>query len=99
MKRRLYTDININRVEKFLNKHLEDKPNLPSGFPPISSIELSINGACNRRCFLGTSSRGKNRTCHASSAGISHLSWAPQAVQVRSTCIFQGLRIRPTPLI
>ena len=52
MKRRLYTDININRVEKFLNKHLEDKPNLPSGFPPISSIELSINGACNRRCFF-----------------------------------------------
>ena len=52
MKKKLYTDINIKRLDKFLDKHLENKPNLPSGFPPISSIELSINGACNRRCVF-----------------------------------------------
>ncbi len=52
MKEKLYTDINIKRIDNFLNEHLEKSSNLRNGSPPISSIEISINGACNRRCFF-----------------------------------------------
>ena len=52
MKEKLYTDINIKRIDNFLNEHLEKSSNLKNGAPPISSIEISINGACNRRCFF-----------------------------------------------
>ena len=52
MKKKLYTDINISRIDNFLNDHLEKTENLENGIPPISSIEFSINGACNRRCFF-----------------------------------------------
>ena len=36
----------------FLDKHLEEAKNLEDGSPPFSSVEISINGACNRRCFF-----------------------------------------------
>ena len=52
MKKKLYTDINIKRIDNFLDKHLEEAKNLEDGSPPFSSVEISINGACNRRCFF-----------------------------------------------
>ena len=52
MKKKLYTDINISRIDNFLNDHLKKTKNLSNGLPPISSVEISINGACNRRCFF-----------------------------------------------
>ncbi len=52
MKKKLYTDINIKRIDNFLDKHLEVAKNLKNGIPPFSSVEISINGACNRRCFF-----------------------------------------------
>ena len=52
MKKRLFTDINIKRIDKFLDKHLDSAQNLKDGVPPFSSVEISINGACNRRCFF-----------------------------------------------
>ena len=52
MKKKLYTDINIKRIDSFLDKHLEIAKNLKDGAPPFSSVEISINGACNRRCFF-----------------------------------------------
>ena len=52
MKKKLYTDINIKRIDNFLDKHLEVAKNLKDGIPPFSSVEISINGACNRRCFF-----------------------------------------------
>ena len=52
MKKKLFTDINISRIDNFLNDHLEKTQNLPNDIPPISSVEISINGACNRRCFF-----------------------------------------------
>ena len=55
MKKKLYTDINIKRIDNFLDKHLEVAKNLKDGIPPFSSVEISINGACNRRCFLSKS--------------------------------------------
>jgi len=42
-------DYNIKRMEKFINHHLGGLKN-GDGVPPFSSIEFSINGACNRRC-------------------------------------------------
>ena len=51
-KKTLYTDINIKRMENFLDKHLENETYLPTGAPTFSSVEISINGACNRRCFF-----------------------------------------------
>ena len=52
MKKKLFQDININRLDKFLDIHLENESSLPNGVPTFSSIEFSINGACNRRCFF-----------------------------------------------
>ena len=52
MKKKLFTDINIKRIDDFLEKHLETAKNLRDGVPPFSSVEISINGACNRRCFF-----------------------------------------------
>ena len=52
MKKKLFTDINIKRIDDFLDKHLETAKNLRDGAPPFSSVEISINGACNRRCFF-----------------------------------------------
>ncbi len=51
-KKQLYTDLNIKRIEDFLDEHLKRQSDFPSGVPSISSIEISINGACNRRCFF-----------------------------------------------
>ena len=51
-KKTLYTDINIKRMENFLDKHLENETYLTTGAPTFSSVEISINGACNRRCFF-----------------------------------------------
>ena len=50
-KNKLFTDINIKRIDDFLNDHLNKDKILSNGFPTFSSIEFSINGACNRRCF------------------------------------------------
>tara|TARA_B110001454_G_C12684955_1_gene419768 strand:- start:147 stop:1073 length:927 start_codon:yes stop_codon:yes gene_type:complete len=52
VKKKLFQDININRLDKFLDIHLENESSLPNGVPTFSSIEFSINGACNRRCFF-----------------------------------------------
>ena len=52
MKKRLFTDINIKRIDEFLDKHLDGAQKLKDGVPPFSSVEISINGACNRRCFF-----------------------------------------------
>ena len=52
MKKKLFTDINISRIDNFLDDHLKKTKNLSNGIPPISSVEISINGACNRRCFF-----------------------------------------------
>ena len=51
-KNKLFTDINIKRIDDFLNDHLNKDKRLSNGFPTFSSIEFSINGACNRRCFF-----------------------------------------------
>lgn len=51
-KKQLFTDINIKRIDDFLDTHLRNEINLPTGVPTFSSIEISINGACNRRCFF-----------------------------------------------
>ncbi len=52
MKEKLYTDLNIKRVGDFVDEHLSRTENLENGAPPFSSVEISINGACNRRCFF-----------------------------------------------
>ena len=39
-------------MDNFLNDHLKREKKLSNGFPTFSSIEFSINGACNRRCFF-----------------------------------------------
>ena len=39
-------------IDNFLDKHLENAKNLSNGVPPFSSVEISINGACNRRCIF-----------------------------------------------
>ena len=41
-KKTLYTDINIKRMENFLDKHLENETYLPTGAPTFSSVEISI---------------------------------------------------------
>ena len=52
MKKKLFTDINIKRIDNFLDSHLDQQSELPNGVPIFSSVEISINGACNRRCFF-----------------------------------------------
>ena len=45
VKKILYTDINISRLDNFIDSHLNKNKKLPDGFPTFSSIEISINGA------------------------------------------------------
>jgi len=52
LKKKLFTDINIKRIDNFLENHLDEDKKLSNGLPTFSSIEFSINGACNRRCFF-----------------------------------------------
>jgi len=52
MKKRLFTDLNIKRIGDFVDLHYSKTPNLKNNVPPFSSIEISINGACNRRCHF-----------------------------------------------
>lgn len=49
-KKKLFIDKNIKRVGDFVNDHISKTKNLINDVPPFSSIEFSINGACNRRC-------------------------------------------------
>ena len=50
MKRKpLFKDLNIERLDKFVSKH-QSSNDMVNGYPVFSSIEFSINGACNRRC-------------------------------------------------
>ena len=51
-KKKLYTDINIQRIEDFVSDHVRKTKNLDGDVPPFSSVEFSINGSCNRRCFF-----------------------------------------------
>ena len=50
MKAPIFLDKNIKRIENFVEKYYEKERYLKNGYPIFSSIELSINGACNRRC-------------------------------------------------
>lgn len=45
----LYKDINIERLDNFVSDH-QSMQNTINGYPLFSSVEFSINGACNRRC-------------------------------------------------
>ena len=49
-KKKLFIDKNIKRVGDFVNDHISKTKNFINDVPPFSSIEFSINGACNRRC-------------------------------------------------
>ena len=51
MKKIFFKDINIDRVDNFLKKQNEYNINSQK-IPYIQSVEFSINGACNRRCFF-----------------------------------------------
>ena len=48
----LFIDKNIKRVGDFVNDHVSKAQNLKNNVPPFSSVEFSINGACNRRCIF-----------------------------------------------
>ena len=50
MKNHLFEDKNIKRIGNFVDEHVERTRNLEKNIPPFSSVEFSINGACNRRC-------------------------------------------------
>ena len=50
MKNPIFLDKNIQRVENFVQKYYSKKRTLKNGYPVFSSIEISLNGACNRRC-------------------------------------------------
>jgi len=52
MKKKLFTDKNISRLGNFVDRHILSVPLLKNGIPPFSSVEFSINGACNRRCHF-----------------------------------------------
>ena len=52
MKTRLFTDKNIARIGNFVDDHVSSVSNLENDIPPFSSVEFSINGACNRRCVF-----------------------------------------------
>ena len=56
MKKIFFKDINIDRVDNFLKKQNEYNINSQK-IPYIQSVEFSINGACNRRCFFLSKSR------------------------------------------
>ena len=49
-KKNLFIDKNIGRVGDYVDQHLNKTKNLKNDVPPFSSVEFSINGACNRRC-------------------------------------------------
>ena len=51
-KKNLFIDKNIGRVGDYVDQHLDKTKNLKDDIPPFSSIEFSINGACNRRCVF-----------------------------------------------
>lgn len=50
MKQKLFIDKNIKRIGNFVDEHVTKVSNLKNNVPPFSSVEFSINGACNRRC-------------------------------------------------
>jgi len=52
MKKRLFTDLNIKRIGDFVDHHYSKTKNLDGDIPPFSSIEISLNGSCNRRCHF-----------------------------------------------
>mgnify|MGYP001166725513 FL=1 len=51
-KKNLFIDRNISRVGDFVDDHVTKTKNLKDNIPPFSSVEFSINGACNRRCVF-----------------------------------------------
>ncbi len=51
-KKNLFIDKNISRVGDYVDEHLSKTGNLKNNIPPFSSVEFSINGACNRRCVF-----------------------------------------------
>jgi len=48
----LFIDKNIARVGDQIDQHISKTKNLKNDVPPFSSVEFSINGACNRRCVF-----------------------------------------------
>lgn len=52
IKKKKFKDLNIKRLNDFVTDHLKNTKNLEGDIPPFSSVELSINGSCNRRCFF-----------------------------------------------
>ena len=52
MKKPLFVDINIKRLGDFVDNHQKIQKDLDDGSPVFSSVEFSINGACNRRCHF-----------------------------------------------
>ena len=50
MKDPIFIDKNIKRVEKFVENYYKKNRQLKNGHLLFSSVEISINGACNRRC-------------------------------------------------
>ncbi len=51
MNKQIHRDINIDRMESFIQAHLQRSAALGEA-PPLSSIELSVHGSCNRRCVF-----------------------------------------------
>ena len=51
-KKNLFIDKNIGRVGDYVDQHVTKTKNLKNDVPPFSSVEFSINGACNRRCVF-----------------------------------------------
>ncbi len=51
MSEKLFKDDNIERLGSFVDNHLSKNTDL-NEVPPISIVEFSINGACNRRCLF-----------------------------------------------
>ena len=49
--KKLYTDINISRIDNFLNDHLK-KQKIQVMVYHLSSVEINLVEACNRRCFF-----------------------------------------------
>ena len=46
-----FTDPNINRIESFLNENINSSTNKTKE-PCFAALEISINGACTRRCVF-----------------------------------------------
>ena len=45
-------DINIARIEDFIDRHYRRQASFGGGVPSFASIEFSINAMCNRRCIF-----------------------------------------------